>query len=173
MDKRNYLNDVKLELTSACNKDCSFCYLKTRKKRLDTPYTKNELFSIVDKLHKQNILNVRLSGGEPLMYENLEELLGYLKKKQFRVGLVTNGELITDRFLKDSRGRIDYLCVSFHQLKNRKIIDRLERHDVAYSLNTILSASNVRLLDKFHKFVAGLSRARSWNLLRELLFAGI
>ncbi|MBR4902320.1 MAG: radical SAM protein [Victivallales bacterium] len=42
---------------------------------------------------------VTLWGGEPLMYPFFDDLANYLKKKDFRLGLITNGTLI-DRHLE-------------------------------------------------------------------------
>lgn len=170
MDDRHYLNGVRLELSNICNRNCSFCYLKIRGENFPKELPKEKLFRIVDKLYNFGVLNILLTGGEPLVYKYLDNLLPYLRTKKFRVRLVTNGEVITNSFLKKNRRYIDYIHMSFHGYSNDclKKIKMLERFKIVYNLNTILTKENIEHLDNFYKFIKKLDGITKWSLLRDL-----
>ena len=57
-----------------------------------------------------NVLSV--SGGEPLMYRQLDELLEGGRAAGMACGLITNGMLLSRERVERLRGRLDYLAVS-------------------------------------------------------------
>lgn len=84
-------------LTYACNIKCAFCYADcTHKKnpsQLDTKGFKRVLDII---RHEAEVPSVSFTGGEPLLYEDLPQLIKYASKtNKMRVNLITNGTLIT------------------------------------------------------------------------------
>lgn len=84
-------------LTSACNIRCRFCYggcTETKKQtQLDTKGFKKVLDII---RHQAEVPSVSFTGGEPLLYPDLPELIKYaVKVNGMRVNLITNGTLVT------------------------------------------------------------------------------
>jgi radical SAM protein with 4Fe4S-binding SPASM domain len=84
-------------LTSACNIKCRFCYAGcTQKKKhaeLDTEGFKKVLDTI---RHDAEVPSVSFTGGEPLLFDDLPELIHYASAiNGMRVNLITNGTLIT------------------------------------------------------------------------------
>lgn len=90
-------------LTSACNIRCQFCYggcTETKKEaQLDTQGFKRVLDTI---RHEAEVPSVSFTGGEPLLYPDLPELIKYATKENgMRVNLITNGTLVTPGKAKD------------------------------------------------------------------------
>lgn len=63
-----------------------------------------------------NLLNITLFGGEPLVEkESIYEILEHCKKiednslKKFSISITTNGTLLDEDFLRRTQGRINYL----------------------------------------------------------------
>ena len=92
-------NVVYLEITTVCTLACKLCIAKipyyTSHEHVELKYVKKDiekLFEVYDYVE-----NLDISGGEPLLYPNLElvleEALKY-KDKWGRVRIITNGTVI-------------------------------------------------------------------------------
>lgn len=81
-----------LIITDRCNLRCAMCkqWRKPKEKELDTKTWK----SIIDKLIEKGIVNIHFTGGEPLMREDVFELIDYASAKGVTTGLTTNGMLL-------------------------------------------------------------------------------
>jgi len=90
---------VVVGVTYVCNARCPNCpYTQSsiRQSYKDTPFIAPETFKkIADECGQYNAY-VRISGGgEPLLHPQMVELIEYAKKVGARVGLITNGSLLT------------------------------------------------------------------------------
>lgn len=85
-----------LVLTYRCNVACSHCYVeqdRKDKKKLEPDDWKK----IIKKLFDAGIPYVTFTGGEPLLYENIVELIEYAEDIGVLTGLLTNGSILKDR----------------------------------------------------------------------------
>jgi len=99
LGKRIPLN-VSIDLTYRCNNQCVHCYCNlpehdtaAKKKELTTEEIKN----LFDDLSSLDTLWLLITGGEPLLREDFEEIYIYAKKKGFLINFFTNGTLIDDK----------------------------------------------------------------------------
>lgn len=86
------------ELTSKCNLKCAHCYgsfSSTEQKELN--YL--EIISILEKSKVYGSYQVDFTGGEPIMYKDLDKLLEYCYLNGFLVRIFTNLTLFNDKFL--------------------------------------------------------------------------
>ncbi len=101
---------VDINVTRNCNINCSHCYAA-----LDTvadfpePGTA-DLKSIIDNVHAMGVRWIRLLGGEPLLRDDLEELIRHVKSRGIFCDITTNGLLISRRL--NELKQTDALCVS-------------------------------------------------------------
>ncbi len=124
---------VVFNLTRRCNLDCWHCYLEsqniTYKNELSTPQIKK----VIDSLAKIDIPVLLFSGGEPLMHKDILPLIEYAKARKIRVGLSTNGTLISKALAKKLAGSgIDYVGVSIDGRKS--LHDRFRKIKGAYDM---------------------------------------
>ena len=90
------------ELTSSCNQNCLYCYNvwkyhKYPRGIIDVPSWKK----IVSTLKNQtSIKTISLSGGEPLLYSGVFELIEYIINQRIKVNFLTNGSLIDEEMAK-------------------------------------------------------------------------
>jgi radical SAM protein with 4Fe4S-binding SPASM domain len=85
-----------LEITTACNLRCIHCHT-TGGRRADDELTTEEVKRLLDQLAKvREFRMVAFTGGEPLVRDDLFELLAYSKALGFSNTLATNGMLIDD-----------------------------------------------------------------------------
>lgn len=90
-----------LELTYQCNHRCFFCSCPWEyvSKYKDKELTTEEWKKVIDTLVEHGVSQVTITGGEPLLRQDLQELIRYIKYKKLKVNLITNGKALTDDFL--------------------------------------------------------------------------
>jgi radical SAM protein with 4Fe4S-binding SPASM domain len=89
--------DVSLELTYRCNNGCVHCFCNLPShdpKALQNELKTAEIKGILDELSGMGTLWLLLTGGEPLLRQDFEEIYIYAKKKGFVITIFTNGTLI-------------------------------------------------------------------------------
>jgi radical SAM protein with 4Fe4S-binding SPASM domain len=87
---------VSWNVTFRCNLRCSHCYLDARPQRSDDELSFEEGKSLMDALQQAGTRTLILSGGEPLLRDDLLDLVHYGTLRGLHVALGTNGTLIND-----------------------------------------------------------------------------
>lgn len=81
-----------------CNLNCSYCDTKWANSD-DSPYTLMNLEELYKKVVESGIKNVTITGGEPLLQENIEIFLKKLAENpEINVEIETNGSINLKRF---------------------------------------------------------------------------
>lgn len=110
----NRLMSALLELTYACNLDCTFCYndLAMGGQRLSI----DQYRELLDDLASLGVLNLTLSGGEPLAHPRFFEIASYARELGFVIRIKTNGHSVREPVARRIREEIDpYMIeVSMH-----------------------------------------------------------
>ncbi len=88
------LSSVQLEITRQCNLHCKHCYNNSGAKR-ENELTVEEMKELIDELAHIGVLNVLVTGGEPLLHPDLFEIISYVRSKPMSCMVFTNGTLIT------------------------------------------------------------------------------
>ncbi|MGD8241086.1 MAG: radical SAM protein [Armatimonadota bacterium] len=97
------LQTVIFEVTQACNHDCRHCYNVWKCPRgypdgqLDTAGTKRLLERIFDETRTGHLT---LSGGEPLLREDIFDLMAHAAERHVNINLLTNGSLVDEATAK-------------------------------------------------------------------------
>lgn len=89
--------------TKTCNLKCKHCYASSDNKKYNDELTLSDSKRFIDDLKNFNVPALLFSGGEPLMKEDILDILNYANKKNIRSTLSTNGTLLDKdicRFLK-------------------------------------------------------------------------
>jgi len=101
---------VAWDSTYNCNLDCFFCDRQTLyRDKTGKDLGLNEAKEVVDSLADADVMTLGITGGEPLLRNDLEELANYAKERGLIVTLSTNGTLIT-------KFRARRLLDSFHSI---------------------------------------------------------
>ena len=105
--KRIPLN-VMYSITNRCLSHCTYCDIPTRQQvELTTEQSKNLIDQIVD----AGAQRIGIWGGEPLVREDIGEIIDYSKEKGLFVSLDTNGYLVPK--MLDKIKNVDILVISF------------------------------------------------------------
>ncbi len=112
---------------TGCNLRCSYC---------DTSYAYDEgsdmlLNEIMSAIGRYRCRNVCITGGEPLLQQNVSQLINQLKKDLFNVFIETNGSLNIDLLPKGIIRIVDIKCPSsgMYQEMDLKNFKRLKHKD--------------------------------------------
>ena len=77
-----------IKITQRCNLHCKHCTW-TNKITKDLPIS--EWKGIIDELCEKGVAGIVIEGGEPTLYEGIEEIVEYVKSKNLYAILITNG----------------------------------------------------------------------------------
>ena len=131
---------VNLHITGKCNLKCDYCFAVYK----GIPdLTVNVWKNIISKLQKGEAGKLNFSGGEPLMYCGIEELLGYSKQLNLRTSIVTNGILLSDDWLREHLPKIDIIGFSLDS-QDERIQQSLNRGAGTYVADTEEAIKRVR-----------------------------
>ncbi len=88
------ISEIEFKITNKCNLKCLHCAASSDISNIDTLST-NQIKLILDKIFKLDIDTLLITGGEPLIRQDIETLLPYIRNN-FKgvVNLITNGTLI-------------------------------------------------------------------------------
>ena len=75
------------EITSACNLRCDFCLVEIKRKQVSL----ERALQIADELVARRVDKVLLSGGEPLVFKGVDQVIRRLSEGGVLVKLLTNG----------------------------------------------------------------------------------
>ncbi len=100
-------------LTNRCNLACPHCYANANSKGTVNELSTRDAKEVIDDLARQKILVLILSGGEPILRQDLYELAAYAREKGISCALSTNGTLINRLHVrKILKSGIDYVGIS-------------------------------------------------------------
>lgn len=101
------MNDfvVDFQVTRACNLKCEFCCGADKKKK-DSTY--DEICDTIDKIAQIGVDRIVLTGGEPLIRNEIDDIMKYIYEKNISVYLSTNGYYI-DKHMQSIMKYVD--CV--------------------------------------------------------------
>ena len=88
---------VSWTLTNRCNHKCAYCDLPNR---VTEELSTEEILSIISQLKKNKTQRIGFTGGEPLLREDIGEIIDFCKENTIFTGIVTNGSLVK-KMIKD------------------------------------------------------------------------
>jgi radical SAM protein with 4Fe4S-binding SPASM domain len=155
---------VSWNVTRKCNLKCSHCYINATKEELKNELTTEEAKRLMDQIAEVSRPLLILSGGEPMLREDIYELIRYGTGKGFRMGLGSNGSLIDEdvaKKLKDAGIKTvsisldspiaekhdEFRGVEGSWQKAINAIKALRKNDVLVQVNTTVTQQNHSEID--------------------------
>ena len=97
--KNPMINEINWAITSHCNMNCRYCFMESPSGRYGH-LNLETIKLLIKQFERANVLQVSLTGGEPLLRDDLLEIIKELTAKRIRiVDIATNGTLITASLL--------------------------------------------------------------------------
>ncbi len=166
---QNILLTVLVELTYRCNLDCFFCY--NDRNLAGTPLSTGQYFHLFEDLRDMQVLNLTLSGGEPLAHPDFFAIGAKARELGFVTRIKSNGHALNARIARRIRDEIDPfgIDISLHgataethdrQTRVPGSFDRLLRNldilqalGLRFRINTTLTAWNEHELEAIYELV--------------------
>lgn len=103
-----------LELTYRCNHKCLFCSCpwEADEEYLKEELTYSEWTEVIDTLMRNGVSTFTLTGGEPLMRDDIRDIIDYILNNGASLNIISNGRKITDEFLDFIAKRNVSICIS-------------------------------------------------------------
>jgi len=122
-----------------CNLSCAYC---NEFDNFSAPVPIAEMLRRIDLLADLGTASIIISGGEPLLHPEIEEIIRHIRSRGIIAGIITNGYLLTpDRIKGLNRAGLDHLQIS---------IDNVKPDDV--------SKKSLKVLDKKLQSLAALAK---------------
>ncbi len=138
----DFLRSIHIEIASACNERCVHCYIphECKDKMMDSKL----FYRILDEGREMNIINVTLSGGEPLLHRDFLGFLAKCRELDLSVNVLSNLTLLTDDIVLEMK-------------KN----PLLSVQTSLYSMDPLVHDSITKLMGSFEKTKSGLMQLYS------------
>jgi MoaA/NifB/PqqE/SkfB family radical SAM enzyme len=131
-----------------CNLACEYC---NEYDDFSKPVPTETMFRRVDKLGELGTSVVTISGGEPLLHPDLDQIIHRIRKNGIVAGLITNGYLLTaERIQRLGRAGLEWLQISIDNVtpdevskKSLKVLDKklqllAEHADFHVNINSVV-----------------------------------
>ncbi|MBZ5550209.1 MAG: radical SAM protein [Acidobacteriia bacterium] len=131
-----------------CNLACTYC---NEFDNFSKPVPTDQMLRRVDKLGELGTSVVTISGGEPMLHPELDDIIHRMRQRRIVSGLITNGYLLTaDRIQRLNRAGLEWLQISIDNVnpdevskKSLKVLDRklqllAEHADFHVNINSVV-----------------------------------
>lgn len=179
----SFFDIVYLELTRACNLKCIHCLNNSGIKQKDE-LTKDELLKLIKKLSSLGVQEIRFTGGEPLLFNGIYDLIKFATEEGICTSLGTNGTLITKEVakkLKESGLKKVVVSIDGNKKTHDKIRGRknyqkamhglkyLQKNGINVRVNSVIMKSN---MDDVIKLAKKMSRKKITIFIRRFISSG-
>lgn len=133
-----------------CNLACAYC---NEYEKGTNPVPLDEVKGWIDKLADLGTAHVTISGGEPMMHLELDEIIAHIRKRSMIAGLITNGYYLKpERIRRLNSVGLEYLQISIDNVepdevsrKSLKLLDKMlrwlsEHAEFEVNINSVLGA---------------------------------
>lgn len=187
--EKNYILDspieVEWEITSKCNLHCEYCYhfsIEDNKHRNDI--TLQQALDIIEQLSQNNVLAIRLEGGEPFIRKDIIDIITRIKEKGIGLYILSNGTLIS-RKIAQKLARIlnyntDHIQISLDTLQinkfdlitgtkhlRNKIINGLKNLDdmeIPIIISMVVTEKNINEIVPIYEYIKGFKSVKKFNV---------
>ncbi len=174
----NELKWLAFEITPKCNLNCIHC-------RTNASAQLNEVLTFEQITNTLKDINLRfkpvlvLTGGEPLLREDVFEIAQFAKQLNWRIGLATNGTLVDEKIALKIKQHFDIVSLSLDgstsqthdNFRGQKgafeatisASQLLKAHNVPFIINSSFTKRNQHDIENTYKLAKSLG-AKSWYM---------
>jgi MoaA/NifB/PqqE/SkfB family radical SAM enzyme len=148
-----------IALTERCPNRCVYCNYETLRMKKDYELSTEDILNIIARLKLAGAEKLHLSGGEPLIRDDLGKIIDYAKSKGMFVGISSSGAFIPERI--DILRNVDVILLSLDgeepihdglrgdgSFKGvMRAIKSLKDEKITFWTNTVLTKKNLSSID--------------------------
>jgi len=167
------LRMVAWELTRSCNLACTHCRASAERGPYPGELTAEEVKRVIDEIASISKPVIIMTGGEPLLRNDIFDLARYGTDKGLRMVMATNGTLITEETVKEMKASgIQRISISldgpdpethdaFRKVRGSfegslQGIEFAKRGGLEFQINTTITQANLRFLPDILKLAVDL-----------------
>ncbi len=180
------IKSINFHIIDKCNYNCRFCFsnYKTTK-----TLSEKDVFSIIDEIVKSGIQKITFAGGEPLLHKSLTKFIKYSKEKGLTTMIVTNGSRLTEKWIIEQVGYLDWITLSIDSLNTtnqisigryekkktitkenyKNIIQIIKQNKIRFKLNTVVCSINKN--EDISNFI-NITKPERWKIFQVLPIRG-
>jgi len=169
------------EITRRCNLKCVHCRSSSEIDAAEHPdFSLEEAKNIMDEIGSYSSPVLVLSGGEPLMRDDVFDIASYGTQKGFRMCLATNGTLVTEETCRNiKKADIKMVSLSLDGAKaethddfrsqkgafdgTMNAIKLFNKHDIPFLINSSFTVRNREEIPEIYRLVKTLG-ATAWYM---------
>ena len=186
LSKHPVLYNLFWETTLRCNAKCKHCGSRAGENidiqnELTTEQIKKTFKSIADKYDASKIL-INVTGGEPLVRQDLFEVMKFASDLGYHWGITTNGMLIDDEIIeKMKEAKLATMSISIDGLEKshdefrgvkgsyKKVIENIRKLQQnkflhCFQITTVVNKLNINELEQMYKIMEDLE-VDSWRVI--------
>lgn len=185
---------VNYHLWKPCNMRCQFCFATFEDvKQTILPkghLPKEESLKLVQNLAIAGFTKITFAGGEPTLCPWINDLILLGKKLGLTTMIVTNGSQLTNQFLIDNQGQLDWITLSIDSLQDEtniktgrairgknpmtkedymELVEKIKFYGYGLKINTVVSNANV--MENMIDFIE-FAKPERWKLFQVLPIIG-
>lgn len=136
--------------TRRCNLSCTYC---NEFDDFSNPVPTEEMLRRIDRLAELGTSIITISGGEPLLHPNLDDIIRHMRRHGIIAGMITNGYLLTvERIERLNRAGLEHLQISIDNAqpdavskKSLKVLDKklqmlAEHAEFGVNINSVVGS---------------------------------
>lgn len=155
---KKYFNTVYFSVTNKCNLNCEFCSMKSDpNESIEDNLSLSDIKNIViPKLEKINPKRIILTGGEPTVRKDINDLIDAFFKAfgKDKIILQSNGLLLNENLVKDISNKVSKIDISIEKIfENQNFVknmienlDILNKNNVKVSFSFVTNNKNKKYL---------------------------
>jgi MoaA/NifB/PqqE/SkfB family radical SAM enzyme len=166
--------NVMLAVTNRCTSHCLYCSIPERKK---PEMTLSEIRDVLNQLQTSGVERLGIWGGEPLVRDEIGEIISYAKSKGFFVTLDTNGHLIPEKISQIRK--VDHINIGFDgpeeihdKLRGKgnfkKVIQAfkcLKENNIPFWTITVLTKYNINCIEEILNYAKKFGFKTTFQIL--------
>ena len=170
--------EVCLFLTLKCNQNCKYCHRFLGINDLEFENTRK----IIENVAEDGIKNITFTGGEPLLYPKIIDLLKLAKENGIRSKIITNGSILANNPEKrEIYNYLDSITISIDSTNNdindklgrgiehaknvKTVLESLKNVELKVNINTVVSRENLEHLEELGNFLKEY-RINAWRIFK-------
>lgn len=172
---------VNWELTNRCNMGCPYCFLGEHPEGILPDLPTDVVKEAIKKLWEGGAKMLNYSGGEPLLRDDIVELIRYGHELGLTTILSTNGILLLPELVSKLEGYLTWICLSLDgpnpeindSVRGRtghfdECLERLrllEKTNINLKINTMLCKKNIGCVEEIANLLKGF-KIKKWKLFQ-------
>lgn len=161
------------EITYRCPLHCAFCYNPTDyDKHTNNELSTEEWLKALREARKMGAIQLGISGGEPLLRDDIEEIVAEAHRLGYYSNLITSGVGLTEKRIQAFKeGGLDHIQLSMHDITEeinnfitntktfelkKKVAAMIKGHGYPMVLNVVIHRYNIGHVDKILEMAEAL-----------------